>query len=464
MNTTNKYSYDIVYDEENNPKFSLSGQLGSRTVAFSKSFSATADFALNDFLEEKLSGRPKPPRKPAEVDPDRPTWRELFRIGEKEEEAVPEEEEQEEEEPEVKIIDFSKQQNRTNMPQQPEEPQSQTQTKEQKKKEAETEENDEEEEEEGESLRTKIVMAIAETVSPISFEFEEGEQLNYSGLSDRPDIFQRLGREMISPPDSGSVVSSRNSSQNSQSFQSRTRFLLPLEIGLSATTKFDATDRETSSVKERSENSTIPDLALSWNRVEDKFGERFPFVTKYFSNINLNSSFAIVNMTSFQNNSARPTSDKGELKFAPLVSISSRVMDKFNASFSVNSSNAESKDLSGDIISTSLTSTTGTSTKIQYSIDQSTNIPLLSRLRLKSDIDLNLEYTTNASATERKVGNEKRALIKDNTRNAFSLRAEYFFSQKFRGGAKMSFSSAKDITKKIHKIREVSIWCEMSFN
>ncbi|MFC1551800.1 cell surface protein SprA [Candidatus Latescibacterota bacterium] len=470
LNTTNKYSYDIVYDEENNPKFSLSGQLGSRTVRFTKSFSATAEFALDEFLEEKISGRPKPPKTAVTIDPDRPTWGSVFRLGGKEEKTEPEEKETEEKEAEetpekrkVTVVDVSKEMARTSAEKPP--PAAPPKKPEAAKKDEKDDEDPEEEpKKKGEGIRTKIVMAIAETVSPISFEFKKGEQFNYSGIKDRPDIFQRLGREAISPPDSSSVVSSRNTSEEKKSFGTRTRFMFPLDIGLSANTKFDATDRETSSVSERSENSTVPDLSLSWSKVEDKFENSVPFIKKYFTNININSSFAVQNNTSFQNNSARPTSEKGEVKFAPLISLSSRIMNMFNASFSLNNSDAESKDLSGEITSTSLTNTLGTQTKIQYKIDSSNNIPFLSRLKLKSDIDLNLEYSTTASTTERQVGNEEGALIKDDTKSTIALRAEYFFSQKFRGGAKMSFSSAKNITKKVHKIREVSIWCEMSFN
>jgi hypothetical protein len=139
-------------------------------------------------------------------------------------------------------------------------------------------------------------------------------------------------------------------------------------------------------------------------------------------------------------------------------------MDKFNASFSFNNSNQENRDLSGDIISLSLTNTHGTLTKIDYKIKPSGGLPFLRGVKLKSDIDLILEIKTNVTTTERKVGEEEAAVIKDDTSNSVSLNANYSFSQKFRGGAKMLFSSSKDITNKIHKVREVSIWCELRFN
>ncbi|MFC1489774.1 cell surface protein SprA [Candidatus Latescibacterota bacterium] len=447
LNTTNKYNYDTVYDEENNPKFSLSGQLGSRTISFSKSFSASAVFAFDRFLEERLSGRPKPPKAEIEIDPERPTWRSFFRLDEKEEKSEPAEESSGEgEEKVINIMEsMAKAQQTASAP------------------ETKKDENDETEKK-GESLRTKIVMVLSNTVSPITLDYEEGEKFNYSGIKERPDIFQRLGSEAIDPPDTSSVVSSRNNSENKKSFGSRTRLNFPMDIGLSTTTKYEVTDIETSSLNERSENSTLPNLTLSWNTVEKKLENRFPVVKKYFTNINIESGYSAINSTRFQNNRARPTNETSEAKFSPLISLSSRVLDMFNASFTLNNSSVESNDISGEINSISLTNSSGTNTKIEYTINSANNIPFLKNLKLKSDIDLIMEFITKATSTERKIGGEKSSLIKDDSSSSFLLRADYYFSSKFRGGATMSFSSSKNITKKVHKIREISIWCQLEFN
>ena len=455
LNTTNKYNYNITYDEENNPKFSLSSQLGSRTIRFSKSFSATADFAFNKFLEEKLSGRPKPPKKTQEKDPNRPTWSSLFKRDKKEDIDKKSDKTQEETDPSEKtkpdtVINIQKSINESKA-KKPEGSSPDEKTEKEQK---------EEKIKKGESIRTKVVMAISKTVSPISFEYKEGEQLNYSGISDRPDFIVRIGRAEINPPDTSSVVSSRNTSEDSKSFTARTRLNFPLDIRLSTTLKFDETQRVTSSVSEKNESSTFPDVTLNWNKVEDKFSS----IKRFFTNVNINSNFSIIKNRSYQNNSIRPKSDRTERKNSPLIGISTRIINRFNASFSFNNSNQENKDLSGDIISLSLTDTRGTLTKIDYKITSSGGLPLLRGIKLKSDIDLILEFKTTVSTTERKVGKEKGALIKEDSSNSISLNANYSFSQKFRGGSRILFSSSKDITKKVHKVREVSIWCEMRFN
>ena len=41
--------------------------------------------------------------------------------------------------------------------------------------------------------------------------------------------------------------------------------------------------------------------------------------------------------------------------------------------------------------------------------------------------------------------------------------ADYQFSQKFRGGMRMEFRNTTDMTNKVRKVREVSIWGELQF-
>ena len=55
------------------------------------------------------------------------------------------------------------------------------------------------------------------------------------------------------------------------------------------------------------------------------------------------------------------------------------------------------------------------------------------------------------------------ALISSNDSWAISPSADYTFSRKFRGGMQMNFRNSVDMTKKVRKIREVSIWGEMMF-
>jgi len=198
---------------------------------------------------------------------------------------------------------------------------------------------------------------------------------------------------------------------------------------------------------------------MNWSKFEDKV----PYVKKYLTNLNLNSNIKYSTGKNWQDEMVMPQSETSTLGFAPLFSINTKVLKKYDFSFSFRKSLGENISRSGDIVSTSFLNSSGTTTKIGYKIDSSNGLPLLKKLKLKSDIDIDLEYETKLSTTEREVGDEERAVIKEDTSSSISLRLSYQFSQKLRGGGNMLFSSSENITKKVHKIREIGIWCELRF-
>ena len=84
-------------------------------------------------------------------------------------------------------------------------------------------------------------------------------------------------------------------------------------------------------------------------------------------------------------------------------------------------------------------------------------------MKLKSDIKLNLTFSTQSKETKRRIGEEDLARIADDSSWSFRPSAEYWFSQKFRGGASMEFKNSKDLRNKSRKVREVSIWGQLQF-
>lgn len=74
-----------------------------------------------------------------------------------------------------------------------------------------------------------------------------------------------------------------------------------------------------------------------------------------------------------------------------------------------------------------------------------------------------LNFSTQNSVTKKGIENKADTVVGDDNSWSLSPSADYKFSQKFRGGLSMDFKNSKDITNKIRKIREVSIWGEMTF-
>ena len=254
--------------------------------------------------------------------------------------------------------------------------------------------------------------------------------------------------------DTTSVVSSRNTSANTKTYLARTSLKLPFDMGLRTSAKIENTGRRSSSVYDSTKVYTFPDITLNWNKLEDKI----PYLKSIFTNMNLNSSFTKNSNKNWQNNEKK--SDKIEKKYSP--SLNTKIIKKVDFSFSYTFSNQENKDYSGKIVSTSFVDTKGITTTLRYTFSPK-SLPFFKNSKLKSNINLTTEYKTNDSKTRRQVGDETIALIQDNQSNSVSFNADYGFSQKFRGGARMLFSNTKDITKKVHKVNEVSVWCELKF-
>ncbi len=475
LNVKNKYDYTIGYEEENDPKYSLSGQLGSRTIQFRKQFSTRADFEINKFLEERLSGRPQQQkRRVRRSDDERPSWGDWFgwldfrkdappdSTAERPEENEPPPEKDQEKQEEQKepirenrlpdreqAVGSGDKPPRGNLP-----PGGDDRDKDEK------ENSDKKDKKDGESLRTKVVMAIAETTSPISIEMKNNEQVYYTGITGgRPDLIYRLGIKSIPEPDTVNVVSSQNTYAISDELVFRTRLSFPGDISASTSATFSSGKSETSSVNSKNERNVLPSITLNWSRFEDKV----PYIKKYVTNLNLNSNINYTTTKNWQDEMAQPQSETSTLAFSPLFSINTKVLKKYDFSFSLKTSLGENVSRSGETLSKSYNNSSGTVTKIGYQIDASSGFPLFKKLKLKSDIDIDLQYETSVSTTERQVDEEDRALIKDDTSNSLTLNLSYQFSQKLRGGGSMEFSSSENITKKVHKVREISIWCELRF-
>ena len=137
-------------------------------------------------------------------------------------------------------------------------------------------------------------------------------------------------------------------------------------------------------------------------------------------------------------------------------------MKKVDVSFSLNNSRQTNYDISGEVKSLSLVDTKGKSLTLRYSLSPR-SLPFFKNSKMRSNINLTADYKTNKSTTQRQVGNERIAKIQDTRTNSVSLNIDYGFSQKFRGGARMLFSNSEDITKKVHKVSEISVWCEIKF-
>jgi len=570
---TNNYNYTASYREKDNPRYSITSQLGSKSITLDRSFTANANFDWAKIMED-LSGRPKPPsqkfrranswnpfkrtKKPGEGEkeaeegaeattgdkaaatekvktpdedgetpdkseeapgekvktpdevketPDKSgeapgekvkTPDEDGETTDKSEEAPTESEktpkedddpprggadapeeaeeapEEAEEAPEGENNDAPDNQPKSDNP-----PQSQPPPPQEKKKgnqpppavkddgkkkenesggeEGEAEPEEGEKKKEGPGIRQTVLMAVSRTLTPITVDYSNTRGLNLSGIEDRPDFTTRFGRGSINEPDSMTVVSRQNSIARNTTLSASTKINLPLEIGISTTSRFDTQSQDSPSSNTQNESATPFDIKFNWSRIEDKV----PYIKKYVTNVSLSSGYKMTNAKTYQNEQLR--SIKRSLALSPLISINANIFKKIQVSFNLSQTTDLSNDYSGSTKSTSEATSTNTSTSLRYSISPSSGLPFLKKIKLNSNINLSLTFSTRGSESLRGVGDEKMAKISTNDSWSISPKIDYNFSSKFRGGMSMEVQNSVDMTRKVRKIREVSIWGELMF-
>jgi cell surface protein SprA len=267
----------------------------------------------------------------------------------------------------------------------------------------------------------------------------------------------RLGRGEISPPDSNTVASRQNTSTDTNTMTMDTNVRLPLDMGISASADLNSRTLSSLSANSRSEESTLPTLDFKWSNME----KRIPFIKRYMNNIQLTSKFSIKNAKEWLNESVRPASDKTAKNYSPLVSMNGILLNGLQTSLSYSMSTETNLTLSGETSSTTFSDRNDINADFRYNISPSSG--LLKRLNIKSSIDLQLTFGASNDEQKRSIENKATATIAKNSRWTISPKADYRFSDKFTGSAMVRVENSRDMTNKVHKVREVSISGRMIF-
>ncbi|MFA6471216.1 MAG: cell surface protein SprA [Candidatus Latescibacterota bacterium] len=405
---TNNYTYSATYTEKNNPRYSLSSQMGGMQVDFRKSFSVNASLAWEKMFED-LSGKGGPPK--SESLDQRAATKNIK---------------------DIKALDPKKAENK------------------QKKEEVSKHPK-------GQSLRSFVFLSISKAVSPLTITYRKDEQLNYYGVSERPGFMTRFGQGTISSSDSSTVSARQNSSGGSEDYSMNTIMRLPMDIEVSASMKKTLQTNLSSSANTKSDQSVFPDIDFQWNSLEKKI----PLLKSYAHNISIKSGYSITTQTEWLDEGVNPNSDRTEHSFSPLVSVNAIFLGNLQGSLSLSKSSETSHALSGETITSSIYDKNDITASFTYRMSPTTGI--FRKLKLKSNIDLSLNLTKSGSQRMRNVESNSMAVTEKNDSWSVSPKADYRFSEKFTGGATMNFQNSKDLTNRVHVVREVSIWGKLVF-
>ncbi len=485
----NNYNYSASYNETDNPRYSLSSSLGSKSLKLSNSFTFASSFGLDRFIED-ISGKPKPPKKKFQREKEQ-KW-EGSKDDKKKDDKKPEKPDEKPEEaegtPEEKPDGAPE--DGPNAPpdggangplndkmagppntgpngppdnRAPEKDREKNKRSRDKKEATDKNADDDEKQEEqkpkkkpGEGIRTKILLKVAETVTPIDFDYSVKEANTVAGIADRPDFMVRFGSGQVDRPGDDTVETRKNSLSTDTDYSAKTSLKLPLDMGLSATSNLSINEKISPAASVLTRDQTPVDMKFRWDRLETKI----PYADKFMQSLNLNSSYNSKNTESEQNGIL--TSDKETINFSPLFQVSTKIKT-IQISFSTKKIINSQNDYSSQTTSHSKKVDNGTSTSIRYNLNSKNGLPFLKGLKLNSTINLNLTFSTNNSQSKRGVGDEAMALVQSTDSWSLAPSAEYKFSQKFRGGMQVKVENRKDMTENVTKMREVSIWGEMVF-
>jgi hypothetical protein len=451
----NRYTYQSSYNETDNPRYSVSSQAGTKSIKRDQRISANATLDWQLILED-FSGKPKPPKdKFVREKYENRGWDEEVE-SDGEDSAENGDADAAGADDAASADDAAEENDRAPAVKRPGAPDAADTT-------PDGANGDEpargEKKKPGTGIRTKVMMAMSRAISPLTVDYTRNTGITYAGIEDRPDFSTRFGSGTIDEPDSITVVSRGNTESTDDQLSAQTKVTLPLDIGFSTTAKHSAREQLSSSANTRSENTTFPEVKLDWANIE-----RFiPMVDKYLSNLRLNSSYVVTAEKNWRDDNPNPVNDKNKQSFSPLVSVSARLFNQMQTTVSYNTSNDENFDLSGTTRSRTLVDANGTNVQIQYNLGSSGLFSFLQKLKVKSDINLTLAYRMDSTETSRGIGSESVSRISSKDSWSVSPKADYRFSNKLRGGMMMEFGNSKDMTNKVHKVREVSIWGELTF-
>ncbi|MFC1607195.1 cell surface protein SprA [Candidatus Latescibacterota bacterium] len=467
---THDYSYTTTYDEKDNPRFSVSSQLGSKTINFRNSVSATVNVTWYNILD-KLKYVPKledeEDKKKKEKGGKKDVKDKTDKEGENEEGAKKPEKPEPEKKPEVK---------------------------------KETAAADTTDSKPKIPLRNKAIDGLMKIFTPIALQYNSGETLNYGGIKERPETFLDRFTGKVDEPDSSTIITRQNTFAGNTGYSARTDLKLPFDMGVSTQARYDLKDQTSSSANTEDLAITYPDVTFRWQNVDQKI----PFIKRYLTKVNLNSTYSRNSTKSWQDEADVPTADKSSVKISQ--SINTVVMKKLQTTVSLSLGEETSADLSGQTKSFTISENSDIKTTLRYSINASRGFLFFKNMKLSSNIDLALEFGLTKNARWKKIGEdeiddtgdgtgdgtgdetgtdsggdnivakavaepqESRTEMRDGYSKIDSNDAwyvtpniSYSFSRKFKGGAKIDIRDSVDQTGKKHKMREVQIWGELTF-
>ena len=303
-------------------------------------------------------------------------------------------------------------------------------------------------------------------MDPFSYKYSESISQSTPGLLDRPGWNYRLGFTLT--PDAP-IGSDRRSPSASKSVNYNVGSGFNLFGGIITTVKFKrsiTTDLVRQGIRSEKISTAWPSLTIRINQFKT-----FPLIkkqlNKFIQIFAPRTSYSRDVKEDFNLTGGFKTNETESINYAPLLSLSFKMFRGFSitGSYTLN----ETKRIvttDGPLVSTISGERRALAFTTQYSFRApgGIRIPLLGKLRFKSEVNINLKVSKNSSLSEKILANGKYELIDNKSDFTVSPNISYSFSRQVKGGITARWQDTEDKkTNRRNHVRELQIWAEIRF-
>lgn len=286
-----------------------------------------------------------------------------------------------------------------------------------------------------------------------------------SGLFYRPSLSYQFGltNNIDVPTISGTIEGNRDASSTTKSYDARSGIGLYQGIKLSFSYLKQIGTSSSSSDPVRKISETFPDLTLRISNVE-----RIKLLKKFVSNASFNSSFSKKVDKQENAKTKAPIKMQTYLRFQPLGSLILNWKNGISTTIKVNKTISEDKDLrkSGGSNATSKDYETsyGINATYSFSAPHGIKLPLLRKIKFKSNVNLNLDITRKNSIKKSAIPPHGFNTEKDQTTLTIQGSGGYSFSSQVNGGLNFSWIDFQDKKTGLKRhTRGMGIWINFRF-
>ncbi|MCP4632213.1 MAG: hypothetical protein GY855_04750, partial [candidate division Zixibacteria bacterium] len=337
-------------------------------------------------------------------------------------------------------------------------------------KDKEIEEDEEEEEDRGPMPGSPVwlwekFIGVFRSLDPLRLNFSRSKSLAKSGLLGEPSFGYKFG--FYEDPGVETIVvenlgqRDQKSLTDSYTLKSGIAPFKSLSADFSYTRRVSTTRSTTEPT--RSNSVTFPDISISLTQLE-----RVGFIKKIASSSSLQSGYSIKKDTKDNPDTGELTRTETKKSFNPLFSWSLNWKNGVRTSLKYDKSNTNSEDLRGSGATNTLkrsgNSSITFSLNYTFKAPKGINLPFLKKFKFDSNLTLGVNVTKSQDKSE--TAKQGLGFNTDSEKHNlnFNTTASYSFSNQISGGMKIGWTDTNDKKlKKVHHIRELSIWTEIRF-